>query len=134
MRRIRISSEFQFVRAEIIHDHDIAGDKGGEEELFDVSPEADAVDRPVDDAGRFDAVAAQGGQKGERAPSPVRHLGNQARAAQRASVTAGHVGLGPSLVDEDQAPWIKPALILLPPLPPQGDVRPVLLAGVQAFF
>jgi hypothetical protein len=49
-------------------------------------------------------------------------------------VATGHVGLGPGLIDEDQAPRIKPTLILLPLQAAAGDVGPVLLAGVQAFF
>jgi hypothetical protein len=40
----------------------------------------------------------------------------------------------PSLVDKDQAPGIKPALILLPLLAPPGDLRPQLLDGEQRFF
>jgi hypothetical protein len=64
----------------------------------------------------------------------VWHLGNQARSATRTTAAAGHVGLGPGLINEDQAARIKPALILLPPQPPACDVGPVLFAGVQAFF
>src|SRR5437879_3036101 len=88
----------------------------------------------IDDAGRFHAVAAQRGQEGQRAPAPVPHLGHQAPAAQRAPMAAGHVGLGPGLVDEHQATGIKPVLILLPPLPPAGHVGAILLGGEQAFF
>jgi hypothetical protein len=46
----------------------------------------------------------------------------------------GHVGLGPSLVDEDQPFGVKPALIFLPSLAPTGDVGAILLAGAQALF
>jgi hypothetical protein len=77
------------------------------------STEAGAVDRAVDDAGCRDAVATQGCQEGQCAPAPVRHLGNETAAAGTAPVPAGHVGLGPGLVDEDQALGIKPALMLL---------------------
>jgi hypothetical protein len=49
-------------------------------------------------------------------------------------VAAGHVGLGPGLVDEHQTFGIKPALMLLPSGAPACDVGAVLLAGVQAFF
>jgi hypothetical protein len=45
-----------------------------------------------------------------------------------------HVGLGPGLVDEDQAGWIDPRLILLPTGSMARDVRPVLFAGQNAFF
>ena len=74
------------------------------------------------------------GEEGQRAPVAVRHLGDQPLAARRAAVGAGHVGLGPGLVDEDQAGGIKPPLILLPLRAPARHVRPILLAGVQAFF
>jgi hypothetical protein len=49
-------------------------------------------------------------------------------------MAARHVGLGPGLVDEDQASRIKPALVLLPLRPSPGDIGPILLAGAQAFF
>ena len=123
-----------FVAAEIVHDDDVAGLERRDENLLDIGEEAFAVDRPVDDAGCVDAVAAQGGEEGQRPPAAMRHLGDQPLAAGRPAVAARHVGLGPGLVDEDQARRIKPALILLPLRPPPCDVGPVLLAGVQAFF
>jgi hypothetical protein len=46
----------------------------------------------------------------------------------------GHVGLGPGLVDEHQPMGSDAALVLLPPGPPAGDVRPILLAGEHGFF
>src|SRR5262245_61473075 len=63
-----------------------------------------------------------------------RPCGTLAGAARTAPVAAGHVGLGPSFVEEHQAPRVKPALMHLPPRPPSGDVGAILLAGVQAFF
>jgi hypothetical protein len=45
-----------------------------------------------------------------------------------------HVGLGPGLVDEDEAARINATLILPPLRPPPGDLGPVLLGGEQAFF
>ena len=73
-------------------------------------------------------------QKGQRAPAAVRHLGDQADAASAAPVAAGHVGLGPGLVDEHQASGVKPALMRFPPDPAAGNVGAILLAGVQRFF
>jgi hypothetical protein len=49
-------------------------------------------------------------------------------------MAAGHVGLGPSLVDEYETGGIKPALVLLPLFTPPGDVGPVLFACVKCFF
>ena len=123
-----------FVASEIVHDDDVAGSQGGHQELLDISAKAGAVDRPIDDAGRGDAVATQRRQKGQCALSAVRHLGDQASAAGAAAMAAGHVGLGPGLVDEHQALGVKPVLMLLPPGAAPGDVGPILLAGVQTFF
>jgi hypothetical protein len=64
----------------------------------------------------------------------VRRFGDQPLAARRATMATGHIGLGPCLVDEDQAGRINPALVLPPLSPSPCDVGPILLAGVQAFF
>jgi len=71
-------------------------------------------------------------QKGERAPAPVRHLGDQPPAAPTPAVLPGDVGLGPGLVD--QAARVKPVLILLPALAPARHVGAILIGGEQAFF
>jgi hypothetical protein len=123
-----------FVAAEIIDDDDVAWLKGRNQELLDIGQEALTIDRPVDHTGRIDAIRSQGGKEGECSPASVRHLRHQPLAARRTSMSACHVGLGPGLVNEDQARRIKPALILLPLDPPSGDVGAILFAGVQAFF
>jgi hypothetical protein len=73
-------------------------------------------------------------QERQRAPAAVRYLGQQPSTARAAPVPAGHVGLGPGFVDEDQAPGIKPTLVHLPAGAAPGDVGAILFAGVQAFF
>ena len=77
----QLSDGVAFVAAQIVHDDDVSAAQGGDEELLDVSPETDAVDRPVDNAGRLDPIATQGGQECQGAPAALRHLGDQARAA-----------------------------------------------------
>ena len=104
------------------------------QELLDVSREGAAVDRPIEHQGRVDPIDAQGGQEGQRAPPPVRRLGDQTLAPLRAAMAPRHVRLHPGLIDEDQPTWRQPALILLPARTPAGHVRPVLLGCVQAFF
>jgi hypothetical protein len=61
-------------------------------------------------------------------------VGDQSLAARGAAMGAGHVGLGPCLVDEDQAGGIDAALMATPARAAVGDVGPMLLGGVQAFF
>src|SRR4051794_5173936 len=70
--------------------------------------------------------ACPGEGRGQRAPASLRYLGNKASAAGASSISPGHVGLGPGLVDEDQVFGVEPALVFLPPLAPAGDVGAVL--------
>ena len=64
----------------------------------------------------------------------VRDLVDQPPASGAAAVGAGHVGLGPGLVDEHQTAWIKPGLMASPALALARHVQAVLLDGEQAFF
>jgi hypothetical protein len=64
----------------------------------------------------------------------MRDFGEKPRAPWSAAMSARHVGLGPSLVDEDETGRIKFALMAPPAIAFSGDVGPILLAGVQRFF
>src|SRR5438034_10482129 len=110
------------------------GFKVGDEDLLDLGPEAVPVDRAVEHPWSLDPVVAQGGQEGRGPPPAVRDLGGKPHAAGRPSPQRRHVGLGPGLVDEDQALRLDPALILGPLRPPTGDVGTIALAGRDAFF
>jgi len=125
---------FALVAAEIVHDDDIARPQHRNENLLDIGEEGFAVDRAIDDAGGIDAVMAECRQEGERAPMTVRRFGNQLPAARPPAAQRRHVGLGPSLIDEDQAARIETALILLPLQAPTRDGGPILLACEQRFF
>jgi len=65
------------VAAEIVHDDDIAPLQRRHEHLFDIGEKAVAIDGSVDDTGRIEPIAAQGGQEGQRAPAAVRDLGDE---------------------------------------------------------
>jgi hypothetical protein len=122
------------VTAEIVEDDDVTRPEDGHEDLLDVGEEALAVDRTIDDARSLDAVVSEGSEEGQRAPSALGRLGNQPGTAQCPAVSARHVGLGPGLVDKDQAGRVDSILILPPLSAPTGHVGTVLFAGVQAFF
>jgi hypothetical protein len=122
------------VAAKIVHDDDVAWGKRGPEALLDIVEENLAVDRPVDDAGRCKAIAAQSSKERQGMPPPVGDLGDKALALGTTSVPPCHVGFGPGLVDEDEPPGINAALVLLPLCAPARPVGPILLGGVQAFF
>jgi len=123
-----------FMRAEVIEDHDVARLEGGNKELLDVGVEAFAVDGPVEQAGRVDAVVAQRGEESGGLPAAMRNLVDEAFALRRPTAQAGHVGFRPGLVDEDQSPGIDQALIGPPSLAVAAYVRAILLARDQGLF
>ena len=122
------------MRAEIVEDDDVARPQGRHEHLLDIEPEALAVDRPVDEPGRVDAIVAQRRQEGHGLPAAVRDLGVEPLAARRPAPERRHIGLGPGLVDEDEAARIDPALIGGPPRAPSRHVGAIPLAGDQRLF
>jgi hypothetical protein len=109
-----LAHRLAFVAAEVVDDHDVAGRKRRCQDLLNIGEEASAVDRPVDDAGRGDAVMAECREEGHGAPAAVRHLGDKPLTLAAAAMAARHVGLRPGLVDEHQAARIKPGLVQLP--------------------
>jgi hypothetical protein len=62
------------------------------------------------------------------------HARDQPLAAPAAAVGRRHIGLGPGFIDENEAFGIDPALIPAPTFAAARNVRPIQLAGVQAFF
>jgi hypothetical protein len=83
------------VGAQIVEDHDIARLQRRDEELFDIGVEAFAVDRTVEQAGRFDAVVAQRGEESRGLPAAMRNLVDEGALPSAPSRAGGSVGLGP---------------------------------------
>lgn len=110
------------------------GAQGWHLQLDDPGQEIDGVDRPVEHAGRDDPVASQTSHEGQRFPMTMRHLGEQTLAHGAASMRAGHVRLGPGLIDKDDALGIDLALMPAPSLAAPRDIMAILFAGVQSFF
>jgi IS5 family transposase len=102
--------------------------------FFDIKTEALGVDRAIEDPWRVDTVMAKCGQEGHRLPMAIRHLGVEPLPASAPAAQRGHIGLGPSFVDEDEAFGIDPPLIALPARPFAGDVGTLLLARKHGFF
>jgi hypothetical protein len=67
-------------------------------------------------------------------PMTVRRLSTQALPSQSPAVGADHVGLGPGLIDEDEAGRINLSLMPFPACSSARDVGSVLLGGQQRFF
>ena len=122
------------VAAQIVHNDDIARGEGRQQALFDIGQEAGAVERAIEDTRSGNTVVAQRGHQGQRVPVAVGPGRAQPLAPRTAAMRAGHISLGPGLIQEDEPARIKLALLALPPAAAAGDVRAVLLGGHQAFF
>ena len=123
-----------FMCAEIVHDDDVARCEGGDQYFFDIDAEALAIDRPVEQPWRIDAVVTQGSQEGHGIPMPTRRLARQTCAARCPSPQRCHIGFGPSFIDKNKAGRIKRGLEFQPLPAPAGNVGTILLAGDQRLF
>ena len=130
----RVADGGALVARQVVHDDNVAGRERRHEALLDIVGEALTVDRLVEHARGVDPVTAKCREEGHRAPMAVGHLGVEPAAPGRPTAQRRHVGLGPGFIDKDEAPGIKPALILLPLLAPPGDLGPQLFGGQHAFF
>lgn len=130
----RISNRLAFMATQIVHDDDVIGPQLRHQMLGDVVLEDFTVHRPIEYQGRDDAVVTQTGNKCGGAPVPVWSTADQALPTSAASMASMHVGLGPGLIDKDQALGIKAMLIITPSLTCGGDVRTVLLVRQHGFF
>jgi hypothetical protein len=65
---------------------------------------------------------------------PVRETHSQSLAFGTAAMATGHVGGGPSFIDEDQASWFEIDLPLEPITPLLQDVGAVLLDCMASLF
>ena len=130
----RRANAFQFVAAQIVHDHDVVGFQRGHQMLSHVRQKNFAVNCAVNNQRRGDPRRTQRGQKGRRLPMPVRNIIDQALATRRTTMRTRHIRLGPRLVDKDKVVRIPSALPDEPRGAKFGHIRPLLFGGVEHFF
>ena len=130
----QLTHDLALVTAEIIHDDDVAWAQRRHEDALDIGPKALPVDWSVNEPGRIDPVEAQCGHERRRRPAPMWGLGDETLTARRPSTQRRHVGLGPGLVDEDQAFRLDAILILCPLRPSARHVGAIAFASHHAFF
>ena len=122
------------MRPKIVHDDDIAGLECRDEDLFDTGQEGFAIDGAIQHEGRDDRVVAERGQKRQSSSNGRAVTLATSGWLRGASARAGHVGLGPGLINKNKAGWINPGLVFFPAQAAPGDVGAILLGGEQGFF
>ena len=119
---------------EIVEDDDVALFRGGNENLLDIGEETLAIDGAVNHERRVDPIAAEGCDEGHGFPVAMRRPGHKPATLGTPAAQRRHVRLDPGIIDEDKTGGIDAGLTRLPAFAFARDVRPILLAGEQAFF
>src|SRR5262245_32968470 len=109
-------------------------ERRGSEHLLDIGAEPFAVDRPIDDEGSSEPIAAWAGDESRRLPMTVGEGADEALASRTAAIAAYHVGGDPGLVEEDETNWVQSPLAVPPSRAGRRHVRPVLLGGMKRLF
>jgi hypothetical protein len=124
----------RFMRGQIIHDDDVCGRERWRQHLLHIGQEGGAVHGAVEDHRCGHALQPERTDEGGRLPMPMRHRRPAAFTAPRATITPGHLGRCPGLVDEDQSLRFQIGLGLEPGPPTTLNVSALLFAGVRGFF
>lgn len=120
--------------AEIVHDDDIAGREGRDEELLNPGEEGDAVHRALQDERGGQAIETQPGDEGGRVPEAVRDGRMEPLAAKAAPVEARHFRVQARFVHEDQLCGVEIGLAREPRQPRRRYVFAFLLLGMAGLF
>ena len=115
---------------QVIHDDGIACAESRGEDLFDIGAEGGAGHGAIEDIGCGDAT--QTGDESGCFPMAVRNRSHQAQGAP--AEVPGHVGRCRRFIKEDKALRIECGLAADEGVTSLGDIRTLLLGGVQTFF
>ena len=112
----------------------VASFQGRSENLFNIGLEHLAIHGPFEHEGSGNAIMPQGCNESGSFPIAMQYLLDEALAPWRSAIEAGDVGRDAGFINEHEPLRIKSRLPPLQSLTIGGDVRPILLGGVQAFF
>lgn len=122
------------VDVEIVHDDDVAGPQRRHQDLFDVREKTRLVDRPVEDAGRGEAVQAQGGEDRMRLPVPEGRAIDESRAPRTPSVEPQEIGRHAAFIEKHVARRVNRRDQGAPGDSGGDDIGPRLFSRANAFF
>ena len=122
------------VDAQVVENDRVAALQHRDQGIGDVSQEAPAVRRSVEQGGGDEAAGAQGGGDGGSLVVPVRSGDAAALAPWGSAIGPHHVGGGSGLVDEEEAVWIEIELAVEPSVPGRPHVLALLLVCMKSPF
>ena len=130
----RLPDPGHLVAGQVIHDDGIACAESRGEDLFDIGAEGGAGHGAIEDIGGGDAGGPQSGDERGCFPMAVRNRSHQAQTSGAPAEVPGHVGRCRRFINEDKALRIECGLAADEGVTSLGDIRTLLLGGVQTFF
>ena len=123
-----------FVRGEVVGDHDVPGSQRGHEDLFDIGKGTRPVDGAVEDPGRGQAGDPQRREKRTCLPPGARRAVVDAGPAERTPIPPQEIVRNAGFVEKDQACRIPGRRFGMPRDPRGRDVRSIVFRGPDRFF
>src|SRR6201988_5126441 len=130
----RLSDAGHLVDRQIVHHDNLAALEGRNKILFHISKEQRSIHGAFKDERRGHSALAQGADKGDDFPVPVRRVIDEPLAARTAAAKPYHRGVGPRLVDKHQPCRVKHALLAHPASALADHIGTLLLGSIQSFF
>lgn len=118
----------------VVDRDDIPAFEGWGKALLDIGQKPLPGHCPVDGLRRPHAMPTQRAHQGDGLPVALRDMPHQPLGANATAVQPHHLGVGRSLINEDQSGRIKHALFSHPAPPRPCYVRAFLLGRAQGFF
>ena len=122
------------VHREVIEDDDIAAPERGDEDLFHIRLERDAIDRAVEHGRGGQRRRPERGDHRVRLPVTARRVIRRARPSRAPRIAAQEVGGDARLVDKHEVAGVVKRQRRRPASSRGGDVSAALFAGVYRFF
>ena len=123
-----------FVRGEVVGDHDVPGSERGQEDLLEIGEETRPVDGAVEHPGRGQAGDPQRREKGARLPPCARRVVMDAGPAESPTIPPQEIVRKAGFVEKDQAGRIPGRRGGVPHDPRGCDVRSIVFGGPDRFF
>ena len=130
----RAADARDFVRGEIVGDHDVPRSQRGHEDLFDIGKETRPVDGAVEDPGRGQARHPQRGEQRTGLPPGARRVVVDAGPAEGPTIPPQEIVRNAGFVEKDQACRIPGRRGGVPHDPRGRDVRSIVFGGPDRFF
>ncbi len=122
------------VTRQVVHDDDIAGGQRRDEDLLDVSEEARAVDRAIEDGGRGEARHAERGEKRRRMPAAIGRVVGDARTVEPPPIATHEIRAHATFIEKHEPRRVERRGGGVPGSAGERDVSAIVFGRAYRFF